>query len=166
MNTKPLKSRKSPSLSRLLGQDIGDLLYVLAGGGEQRLLLHFLPPSETAVAKPVELFGIRKASLDRLVAQSVQISPGSASATGLHPFLAVLPHMPRDHFRLVLRPRAFLQHGAVGTMSRIGPVLAISVAVRRAVFQLMLLRTNIHVLVCIILEPPFGDSSLGRCICS
>src|SRR5690606_2378071 len=117
---------------------------------------------ETTVAKPVELFGIRKASLDGLVSQPVQVLARSASAIGANPFLAVLPHMPRNHFCLVLRPRACLEHGALGTVCRIGLVVAESLTVCRAVGELMLLWANVHVLLGIVFESPLGDQSLCR----
>lgn len=95
------KNKKIASLSQLLGEDIGDLFYVLAGGSHQCLLLNFLSAAETTIAKPMELFSIRETSLDSLITQSVQILSRFAPPIGANPFFACLPHMPCDHFCLI-----------------------------------------------------------------
>jgi hypothetical protein len=71
--TIPSETKKDCLLSGLSGQVVGNLFYVLGNGRHQRLFLDFFAPPKPAIAKSVELFGIRETSLYGLATQSVQI---------------------------------------------------------------------------------------------
>ena len=55
-------------------QDGRYLFHVLHGGGKQTLLFDFGKPAHTAISLTVELFGLRKASLDGLFSAFVDLS--------------------------------------------------------------------------------------------
>ena len=54
----------------------GDLLHVLYGCRHERLFHEVSLPPQTAIAKPVELFSIREASLYRFFSFAVQLLTG------------------------------------------------------------------------------------------
>jgi hypothetical protein len=57
---------------------VGDLFHVLYGCGHKRLLAYISQPPQTAIAKPVELFSVREASLNSFFSFAVQEFAGFA----------------------------------------------------------------------------------------
>jgi hypothetical protein len=115
--------------------------------------------SQTAIAKPVELFGIREASLYGLIPKSVQVLSRPTATILLDPFFAVFPHMPCNDFLGVFRSGALLERTCFA-MGWFGLVMLIGSAFCRTVFELVFLGTYVRVLLCVVVEPPFLNEKM------
>ncbi|MNW03679.1 hypothetical protein D3C71_1996500 [compost metagenome] len=84
------------------------LLHVLHGCRHQRLFSDIRESAQPAIAKPVELFSIREASLNRFFSFAVQLLARFAEPVVPDPILAVLPDMPGHHFSVVFGLRTLV----------------------------------------------------------
>ncbi|ODB69748.1 hypothetical protein A7310_19940 [Bacillus velezensis] len=79
------------------------LLHVLHGCRHKGLFPDVWKTAQTAIAKPMELFGIREASFNRLFSFAVQLFTRWAQPVAPYPLFAVFPDMPSHHFAVVSR---------------------------------------------------------------
>src|SRR5271170_828357 len=115
------------------GEQQGDLLEVLRGGGQQALLLHFAEAAHPGVAVSVQLFGIGEAALHGLLSAFVDALADPLQAMGVDALAARLPHMPGDHFGMVGAARAAAAQRALAALFWVGVVLPVAFAVGGAV---------------------------------
>ena len=85
------------------------LLHVLHGCRHEGLFPDVRKSAHTAIAKPMELFSIREASLNRLFSFAVQLFPRWAQPVIPYPFFAVFPDMASHHFAVILRLGTLVQ---------------------------------------------------------
>ena len=130
-------------------------LHVLNGGGEESLLAHVSVAAHAGIAKPVELFGVREGSFNRLFSPSVEVLSRRSFCEGVCLIQIVLPYMPRYLLSFVACCKALYASGAGLTGFCIAAILAVSFAGCVVMLEQAAFRTDIAVESGIVLESVF-----------
>src|SRR5512145_2914693 len=116
-------------------QDHSDFLDVLAGGGEQALLLDAIEAAHAGIAVAVQLLGIGEAAFHRLLAPCIQFLAPVGQTVGVNVVLGVLPDVAGHHLGGVGAGGARCQQRASPALGRVALVMAIAVAVGGGIGQ-------------------------------
>jgi hypothetical protein len=94
-------------------QDGRYLFHVLHGSGKQALLFDFGKPAHAAVSLTVELFGLRKASLNGLFSAFIDLLSDIGMCKLIRFILEVLPYVSSQALGLLLCCKAFFPSRAI-----------------------------------------------------
>lgn len=123
----------------------GSHFRVLNGGGEECLLAHVGIAAHAGITKPVELFGIREGSFNRLFAPCLEIFSCRRFRKGIRLIQIVLPYMPRHHLSFTACSETFRSFWARLTTLRVAAVLAVSFAACGGVLEQAVFRADITI---------------------
>src|SRR5690606_37748953 len=123
----------------------GDLFHVLAGGCQQALPRYLHETAEPRISVPVQLFGIRKRALHRLLAPLVDRLAPRRLAVTVRPLARLRPDMPRDGAHRLRIAGAGGPQRTVAAMGGIGPVVPVAVAVGGGVAELLARRAAVAI---------------------